>query len=108
MSVTFYPDSKTARLELNVANGNAPIIYALLGVEVDRDEGDFGEVPAELVREKLVRLDMVDLSQLVRGETSEGNFFHCGAPLSQVEYYHFTLERMLRFCAEANCGLRWG
>ena len=83
---------KSSRWTMNVANGNASMLLAALGLESD-DCG--GSVNANVLLKALSRTS-VDL--LVRGGSHDGNMYHCGVDAARAGRY---LAKLLEIAEEA-------
>jgi hypothetical protein len=108
MSVTFWAEkSETPDLhDLNVANGNASIVYRLLGLKTV--ERCFEELPWWKMPGRIEAMESMNLAELTRDEVIDGNVVHCGATLAQVESYRRRMIPILEHCILNECSLLWG
>lgn len=93
---------KSSRWTMNVANGNASMLVAALGLESD-DCG--GSVNANVLLKALGRTS-VDL--LVRGGREDGNIYHCGVDADRAGRYLAKLREIAEEAAKREELVGWG
>lgn len=96
---------------LNVANGNAPAVYFLLGIYCDGPCGDLHDLTDARLR--LEGMTETDLQEQVRPTTEDhapgrAHAIYCGLPLDRLRHYREVLLKILRFgLARPGSWLAW-
>lgn len=89
--------------DLNVANGNAGIICALLGVDDYPIEIAHEQIPFAIRSVMKAKNSKAAASLLVRPDVSHGeNYVHCGCPSEQIESYCTRILEILAIARDNN------